>query len=79
MLRETDDEALIQFDTTEPMLLLAASEAGLPIEPPVRIRDGEAALDVTAPHDRRSASDWRASGWTIPLNTSTTRSIPRRC
>jgi predicted DNA binding protein len=55
VLREADDEALIQFDTTEPMVLLAASEAGLPIEPPVRIRNGEATLDVTAPHDRLSA------------------------
>ena len=26
VLREADDEALIQFDTTEPMVLLAASE-----------------------------------------------------
>lgn len=55
VLRETDGTALIQFDTTQPMMLLAAREAGLPIEPPVRITEGEATLDVTASHDRLSA------------------------
>lgn len=55
VLDASDGEALIQFDTIEPMVLLAAEEAGLPIEPPVRIRKGEATLDVTAPHERLSA------------------------
>jgi len=55
VLEATDDEALLQFDTTEPLVVLAAGEAGLPIEPPVRIRDGEATLDVTASHERLSA------------------------
>jgi predicted DNA binding protein len=63
VLRETDGEALIGFDTTEPMVLLAASEAGLPIELPVRIRDGEATLDVTAPHDRLSALGEQLEGF----------------
>jgi predicted DNA binding protein len=55
VLRANEDEALVQFDTTEPLLLFSAREAGLPIEPPVWIEDGEATLEVTAPHDRLSA------------------------
>jgi len=55
VLRANENGALIQFDTTEPLVLLSAQEAGLPIEPPVWIEDGEATLEVTAPHDRLSA------------------------
>jgi predicted DNA binding protein len=55
VLRASEEEALIQFDTTDPLLLQSAQEAGLPIEPPVWIEDGEATLELTAPHDRLSA------------------------
>lgn len=55
VLRASDDEALVQFDTANPLLVQSAREAGLPIEPPVWIEDGEATIEVTASHDRLSA------------------------
>ncbi|PSP75777.1 helix-turn-helix domain-containing protein [Halobacteriales archaeon QS_3_64_16] len=55
VLRTNEDEALVQFDTTEPLILFSAQEAGLPIEPPVWIEDGEATLELTAPRNRLSA------------------------
>lgn len=54
VLQATDEEALVRFDTSEPLLLFSAREAGVPIEPPVHIRDGRATLDVTASHERLS-------------------------
>lgn len=55
ILQATEETALVRFDTSEPMLLVSAQEAGVPFEWPVHIRDGQATLDVTAPHERLSA------------------------
>lgn len=49
------DEALVRFETDAPILLFPARESGVPIEPPVEIRDGTATLDVTASRARLSA------------------------
>jgi len=55
LLQRTEDAALVQFETTTPLLLLAAQDSGVPLELPFDIRDGEATWDLTAPHDRLSA------------------------
>lgn len=49
------DRALVSFETDQPLLLLSAGGAGVPIEPPVVIADGVATVSVTAPRDRLSA------------------------
>lgn len=49
------EEALIQFETDAPLLLFPARESGVPLEPPIEIRDGAATLDVTASQERLSA------------------------
>jgi len=54
VVQRADTEATIQFGTTTPMLLIAAQRAGVPIEMPVRIRNGEATIDVSGAHDRLS-------------------------
>lgn len=54
VLRRNDRQALIQFETTQPLLLLSARESHLPIEFPVEIEDGIAVVDVTAPRERLS-------------------------
>lgn len=51
----TPDEAVIQFETTEPLLLFSARESGVPLQPPVTIRDGTATLELTASRDRLAA------------------------
>jgi predicted DNA binding protein len=51
----TRDEAVIQFETTEPLLLFSARESGLPLQPPISIRDGTAVLEQTTSRDRLAA------------------------
>jgi hypothetical protein len=51
----TPDEAVIQFETTEPLLLRSARESGLPLQPPITIRDGTATLELTTSRDRLAA------------------------
>ena len=55
ILHHHDDTALVQFETTMPLLLFPARESGVPIEMPFEIRNGEATWEVTAPRDRLSA------------------------
>jgi predicted DNA binding protein len=54
LIQQTDRAATIQIVTTQPMILLAAKRAGIPIEMPVEIQDGTATVDVSAAHDRLS-------------------------
>jgi hypothetical protein len=51
-LSVADDRALLRFETGRPLLLLSATAAGIPLEPPVTIADGRASLSVTAPRGR---------------------------
>lgn len=51
----TPDEAVIQFETTEPLLLFSARESGVPLQPPITIRDGTATLELTTSRDRLAA------------------------
>ncbi|MFB6146444.1 MAG: helix-turn-helix domain-containing protein [Halobacteriaceae archaeon] len=66
-LRETDEvidlevlqqgdgeDALLQFETSEPLLLAPMQDSGVPIETPFDIFDGEVSWEVTAPQDRLS-------------------------
>ncbi|MFB6210753.1 MAG: helix-turn-helix domain-containing protein [Halobacteriales archaeon] len=54
-LGASDGRAVIQFETTEPLLLFSVRESGIALEPPIEIRDGTATIEVTAPQDRLSA------------------------
>lgn len=40
MLQRDEERAIVQFETTQPLLLLSARESRLPIELPVDIRTG---------------------------------------
>lgn len=55
VLRRDDENALVQFETTTPLLLLPMQESGVPLEFPFTLQAGEATWEVTAPHDRLSA------------------------
>ena len=53
---ESDEESiLVEFETSEPLLLWSLQEAGLPLEPPLEITGGDASLEVVAPHSKLSA------------------------
>jgi predicted DNA binding protein len=54
-LERDDESVLVQFETSEPLLLWSLQEAGLPLEPPLEIVDGDASLEVVAPHAKLSA------------------------
>lgn len=54
VLQQQDDEALVQFETSNPLLLLPARGSNVPLETPFDIRDGEVTWEVTAPTDRLS-------------------------
>ncbi|WP_123534710.1 helix-turn-helix domain-containing protein [Halosimplex salinum] len=53
-LQRTDDTALVQFETSNPVLLLPVRNAGTPLELPFTVVDGTVQWEVTAPRDRLS-------------------------
>jgi hypothetical protein len=53
-IQRTDDSVLLQFETSEPLLLEPMQGSGVPIEFPFDIVDGRASWEVTAPRDRIS-------------------------
>jgi predicted DNA binding protein len=54
VLRRGDRSALVQFETTSPLLLVAVQESGIPLEMPFDMVDGEVTWEVTAPRERLS-------------------------
>jgi predicted DNA binding protein len=54
ILGQSPDRCLIQFETSEALLLFSVQESGVPLEPPVEIQDGQATVEVTASQDRLS-------------------------
>ncbi|MFB6130583.1 MAG: helix-turn-helix domain-containing protein [Salinigranum sp.] len=53
-LRIADGEALVQFETTDPALLVAVQESMVPLELPLTIVDGVAVLEFAASRERLS-------------------------
>jgi len=49
-----DGRALVQFRTTEPLLLVPIQRTGIPIQLPFTISNGELDWELTAPHERLS-------------------------
>jgi len=54
VLNRTDGQALVQFETTLPMLLLPARDSGVPLEMPFELSDGIAVWEVQTSSDRLS-------------------------
>ena len=46
--------ALVQFETTEPLLILSLSEARIPLKLPITIVDGEATIELAASREKLS-------------------------
>jgi hypothetical protein len=68
LLEAQADRALVQFETTEPLLILSLSQAGVPIELPITIRGGTAELEVTASRERLSELGEQFEAFGIPFD-----------
>jgi hypothetical protein len=54
LLEAGDDEALVQFETSQPVLLVAVRNSMVPLELPLEIVAGQADLELTATQSRLS-------------------------
>lgn len=54
LLKQTDETSLVQFETSEPILLLPVKEAGTPFELPFTVSRGQVRWEITATQDRLS-------------------------
>ncbi|WP_416841295.1 helix-turn-helix domain-containing protein [Haloferax sp. DFSO52] len=54
VLEVRSEQALVQFETTEPLLILSLSKVGIPLELPITIVDSEVVVEVTAPRESLS-------------------------
>jgi hypothetical protein len=54
LLQAGDDEALVQFETSQPVLLMAVRDSMIPLELPLEVLAGRAHLELTTAHARLS-------------------------
>lgn len=54
VLHRDDQQATLQFETSDPLLLFPIQSAGIPLELPFDIQDGVATWELTASRDRLS-------------------------
>ena len=66
ILQADEGKALIQFETTTPLLLLPVQGSGVPLEMPFTIHNGKAEWEVTAPQDRLSELAEQLDAFGIP-------------
>ncbi len=52
VLNQTENRALVQFETTLPLLILAARDSGVPLELPFNLSNGQAVWELKASSDR---------------------------
>jgi len=60
--------ALLQFETTSPLLLNAVRDSGIPLEMPFDLVDGEATWEITAPQDALSTLGRQLEEFGIPFH-----------
>lgn len=70
ILQRQDDTALIQFETTMPLLLLSAQGAGIPLEMPFRLIDGQIEWEVTASQRHLSELGEQLETFGIPFTVN---------
>jgi hypothetical protein len=67
VLNDPEETALVQFETTLPLLLMPARDSGVPLEMPFELSDGTAVWEVTAPSDRLSELGAQLRRFDIPF------------
>lgn len=79
ILEAQPDSALVQFETTEPLLIRSLSEAGIPLELPITIADGEVTVELTASREKLSELGTLLEQFGIPFDlVSITQSVDTR-
>ncbi|KTG21244.1 helix-turn-helix domain-containing protein [Haloferax profundi] len=68
ILEARPDRTLVQFETTEPLLILSLSEVGIPLELPITIVDSEVVVEVTAPRENLSELGEQLTQFGIPFD-----------
>lgn len=66
VLQEYEDTMLVQFETTEPLLLFPVQDSGVPLQMPFTIQSGDAEWEITAPQDRLSELGDQLDAFGIP-------------
>ena len=67
ILQQWEDTALVQFETSDPLLLFPVQGSGIPLEMPFTLSDGEARWEITAPQERLSALGQQLEEFGIPF------------
>ncbi|WP_226023069.1 helix-turn-helix domain-containing protein [Halomicrobium salinisoli] len=67
LLGQWEETALVQFETSRPLLLLAVQGSGVPLEMPFTLTDGEARWEITAPQERLSDLGEQLDEFGIPF------------
>jgi hypothetical protein len=72
-IQRSENTALLQFETTVPLLLLLAQDSGVPIPMPFAIEAGEAEWAITAPQDRLSELGEQFEAFGVPFTLNEIR------
>jgi len=67
VLSHHGDTALVQFETSTPLLLTAVQDSGIPLEMPFDLVDGEATWEITAPQEALSTLGRQLEEFGIPF------------
>jgi len=70
LLERSEDTVLLQFETTNPLLLFPVQDSGVPLEMPFTIRDGQAEWQITAPQHRLSELGTQLEEFGIPFTVN---------
>lgn len=70
ILQQHDGTALIQFETTMPLLLFSLQDAGVPVEMPFLLTDGKAEWEFTASQHRLSKLRDQFEQYGIPFTVN---------
>ncbi|MFB6224624.1 MAG: helix-turn-helix domain-containing protein [Haloarcula sp.] len=68
ILSHRDNKALIQFETSMPLLLFPVQGSGIPLEMPFTLSDGQAVWEISAPQERLSELGEQLEEFGIPFN-----------
>ncbi|WP_424002898.1 helix-turn-helix domain-containing protein [Haloarcula salina] len=68
ILSHRDDRALIQFETSMPLLLFPVQGSGIPLEMPFTLSDGQAVWEISAPQERLSELGEQLEEFGIPFD-----------
>lgn len=75
-LHEAAEEmALVEFETTEPLLLTSIQEAGLPLQLPFTIEDSVATVEITASRERLDAFTTQLQLFEMPFDVEYVREM----